>query len=361
MNIGIDASIVAYIVVGFVIFYLIMSFGKMPADKFGVKIFLGKPKEAVLSGWYFALWLFYEVPRITKKLMKFSFTVKTAVTGRGKIDGFDGTIEPVEVDIKCTVFAQFDENEAKHIVQYSPGNDAQAVGPYLVPYVVDTVRAMAGRLPWRLINRERYKSSVWVQARLIGGDYFGIDDDNPGEIISFKTCYEKRCDKPNLGEGVSAAGSQGEAEGLPLETENEINGEKFQPKINAKQLDGKSPFITLRMKNVTFMIEDLKFSETMMASIIAPEKAKLDGEAKKIAAAAEKTKKIEEGTGDAEARGMMLEKIKQTPELEALSALKEIGKGPSNFIFSLPEFVQKVITNIGGVKENKEDNKEEKK
>lgn len=294
------------------ILYLSKSFGIMPPEKFGVRVVLGKPGKTVNSDWYFALWPFVKVVKITKQLMMFRFTVKTAVTGRGKIKGYEKIVEPIEADIECTIYAQFDEKKASHIVQYAPGYTAKSLGPFLVPYAIDAVRALAGRLPWRLINRERYKSAVWVQARLTGGSYYGIKDDEINDEICFK-------DDP---------------------------GEE-QSNITVEQLEGKSPFVTLHMKNVSFAIEDFKFTEAVMTSVVAPEKAKLDGEAKVITAEAEKIKKVKEGEGDAEARGAMLNKIKVDKELESLSALKEIGKGPGNFIFALPGSLQKLLEKVG--------------
>ncbi|MEI6596781.1 MAG: SPFH domain-containing protein [bacterium] len=303
--------LVLAVVGGLVALYLLMCLTIVDPNEFGVKVVLGKPGDELQSGWYFAWWPFVKVIKITKKMMMFKFVVETAVTGRGKIDGYDKIVEPVEVDIECTVYAQFDENEADHIIQYAPGYDATALGPFLVPYAMDTVRALAGRLPWRLINRERYKSATWVQARLIGGKYQGINDDDRTKDIKFKD--------------VTA-----------------------MEEITANELEnGKSPFVTLHLKNVSFVIEDLKFKEAVSTSIVAPEKARLDAQATVIAAEASKTKKIKEGEGDATARGKMLDAIKQSPELEALSALKEIGKGSSNFIFSLPKFLEETLAKIG--------------
>jgi len=321
--------------------FLFKSFGVIPHNKFGAKIVLGKPKnKSMESGWYFAPWPFIKVVKITKELMMFKFTIKTAVTGRGKIEGYEKIVESIEIDIECAVYAQFDEDEASHIVQYAPGYDAQALGPFLVPYAADTVRALAGRIPWRLINRERYKSATWVQARLIGDSYYGIDDDNKTEnIISFKP------DRPEYKKIKNAIGEQ---PNFIIEKQPDIIVNKQPNIITEKELDGKSPFITLHLKSVQFVIENITFPAEVMTSIIAPEKAQLDGQAKIIASEAEKTKKIKEGEGDADARKKMLEAIKQDKDLEALATLKEIGKGPSNFIFSLPESVQKILEKIGG-------------
>ncbi|MFH0956060.1 MAG: SPFH domain-containing protein [Candidatus Falkowbacteria bacterium] len=311
-------TVIIVAVVGLASLFVFKSFGIMPPDKFGVKVMLGKPgKQVVKSDWYFAPWPVVKVVKITKKLMMFKFTVETAITGRGKIAGYEGIIEPIEINIECTIYAQFDEKEPSHIVQYSPGYSAESLGPFLVPYAIDTVRAMAGRLPWRLINRERRMSAVWIQSRLTGGPYYGIDDKDKGRIIDFKT-------------------------------DEDYGDPKKMPIIKAKKLDGKSPFVTLHMKNVSFVIDDITLTGDVKNSIIAPEKAQLDGQAKVIAAEAEKTRKIKEGEGDADARRKMLEAIKQDKDLEALAALKEIGKGPGNFIFALPEAVQKLLTKIGG-------------
>jgi len=297
------------------------SFGVIRPNQKGIKVTLGIPAKKETKGWYFALWPVQKMIKITKELMLFKFTVPSAITRRGKVDGQEKVVESAEVDIKCAIYAQFDEDHLSPIIQYAPGYNAKSLGPFLIPYAIDTVRAMAGRLPWRLINRERFKSATWVQARLIGGKYFGINDDNHNESIKFKEPPQDS----KIGESI----------------------------ITRDEIKGKSPFAILRMKNVSFVIEDLIFSDDMRKSITAAERANLDAEAKIIAAVAEKTKRAEEGQGDADARGSMLEKIKSTPELETLSTLKEIGKGPSNFIFALPDVVQKVLAKIGGLEEKK--------
>lgn len=295
---------------GLVTLYLLMCLTIMEPNEFGVKVVLGKPGDKLTSGWYFAWWPFVKIIKITKKMMMFKFVVQSAVTGRGKVDDYEKIIEPVAVNIECTVYAQFDETQARHIIQYAPGYNAKALGPFLVPYAIDTVRALAGRLPWRLINRERYKSATWVLARLTGGKYQGIDDDDKKKEIKFKDVVAME----------------------------EIKIEELEK--------GKSPFVTLHMKNVSFVIEDLKFPQSVSDSVVAPEKAQLDAQATIITAEATKIKKIKEGEGDATAREKMLSAIKQSPELEALSALKEIGKGSSNFIFSLPKFLEEALSKI---------------
>jgi len=293
--------------------YFLICLTIIKPNEFGVKVVLGAPGDQLTSGWHMAYRPVVKIIKITKELMMFQFTVESAVTGRGKIEGYEGVVEPIEIDIECTVYAQFDENKANEIIQFAPGYDAETLGPFLVPYAMDTVRALAGRIPWRLINRERYKSALWVNARLTGGEYNGIDDDDRDKKgVSFKV-YDDPASKTT---------------------------------INPENLFGKSPFVTLHLKNVQFVIEDLVYTDEVKKSIVAPEKAILDGQATVIAAGASKNKKILEGDGDADAREKMIKAIKQSPELEALSALKEIGKGPSNFIFALPSKLQGFLENI---------------
>lgn len=315
---GVFGYIIVMAVVGMIIFESVKSFGIIEPHQKGIKVTLGVTAEKETTGWYVAIWPIQKMVKITKKLMIFKFTVPSAVTRRGKVEGHDKIVEPLEVDIKCAIYAQLDENELSHILQYAPGYDASSLGPFLVPYAIDTVRAMAGRLPWRLINRERYKSAVWVRARLIGGKYFGIDDNDPKVEIKYKCPEGGTC-------------KEGDSEILINELEN-----------------GKSPFVTLHMKNVSFVIEDLIFSETVRLSVTAAERANLEAEATVIKAEAEKIRKTKEGQGDAEARGAMLAKIKEHPELETISAIKEIGKGQGHFIFALPESLQRFLNKLGG-------------
>ena len=301
------AVVIGVVVLGLI--FLFNSFGVVQPNQKGVKVTLGIASEKEVEGWYFVFWPFQKMVRITKELMMFKFTVPSTVTRRGKVEGQDNIVESAEIDIKCTIYARFDDEKLSEIIQYSPGYNAKKLGPFLVPYAIDTVRAMAGRLPWRLINRERFKSSIWVQTRLTGGHYHGIDDDDPKEPIKFKAS----CDS-----------------------------EIFLDEVNAK-----SPFATIPMKNVSFVIEDLIFSPSFRESITAAERANLDADAKIIAAQAEKTRKAKEGEGDAAARKAMIEAIKTDKDLETISALKEIGKGQGHFIFALPDAVQKLLNKIG--------------
>ena len=59
--------IIAVAVCCLLILWLSKSFGIMPPNKFGVKVVLGKPSEKTLaSDWYFALWPFVKVVKITR-------------------------------------------------------------------------------------------------------------------------------------------------------------------------------------------------------------------------------------------------------------------------------------------------------
>jgi len=334
-QVGIISFIFSCLSVGMVALFIIKCARIVRADEIAVKLLLGRPIEKnITSGICWIMWPIEKIARYTRELMKFSFMARSIITSRGLIKGYTEPIEPADVNLKCTLFAQFDEEKLDQTIENSPGSNAQELGPFLIPYAIDAVRAISGRIPWRLINQERRYFSDWVLARLIGGKYHFIKDYKKDEPTEFATKID------SSGEEADIALEEWEKEdGLILEEKKQ--GVHIIP---AEKLENKSPFVIIGLKNVSFALEDLSFTNKDLAnSISAPEQARLDATAKITAAEATKQEKIKHGEGDADARSKMITAIAKAPELEAISAIKEIGKGPSNFIFPLPEaFMSKV-------------------
>ena len=148
----------------------------VPTDEMGLKVFLGRPiikrdsrGNLIIadSGPRLQFWPFIKIVTFTKEFMKFSFSVKSIMTKRGRVRGYDEIVEPAEIDISCTLLARFDRNRLDSAIQRAPGKNAKTLGPYLVPYVRDTIRALGGRVPWRLINQERYHATNWILGRIV--------------------------------------------------------------------------------------------------------------------------------------------------------------------------------------------------
>jgi regulator of protease activity HflC (stomatin/prohibitin superfamily) len=321
----------------FVGFLLYKNINILKPDEMGIKVFLGaSAEEGIDSGFHWTWWPLEKIVRYPKELMEFRFVVKSVVTRRGKVEGYgDEFIEPADINVVCTLYAQFDREQLNKTVQNSPGNNAQDLGPFLIPYVTDTVRALGGRLPWRVLNQERHYAAQWILARLVGGEYREIKDGDTTKPIKFVTKRE-------------------ELEELPYDTICELPEElkdRGLCRLPKEKLENISPFVIIGLKNVSFAIEDLNFTNPELAkNISAPESARLESEATVIKAEATKKEKALEGEGEAIARKAKLNAIKGLPEFEAMDTLKEIGRGPSNFVFPLDSLSQIIKAIKGGAK-----------
>jgi len=326
-------------------------------NEIGMKVRLGKSNDtSEASGFHWIWWPIEWLVKFPREIMEFKLKVRSIITRKGWVKGYSTEIEPADINILATFYCRFDEEKILKAIQYAPGKNAPELGPYLTPFVADAVRSLAGRLPWRLTNQERFRFSQWVEARLEGGTYADIVgagtqnspckfDTRPKEL-RLLTVFDK---------DVCAYGKYCGQDMVAI-----INSGDFKQK-HIQRMDPPSPFITIGLTDVSFAIEDINFSnDELVKSISAPEKARLDGEAMILTAEATKTKKIKEGEGDSIARKAMLDVVAGKPELEALRTLAEMAQGKSNTIFhSLPnDFLaasfQKLITQTKEGTEKKE-------
>ncbi|MCK4554700.1 SPFH domain-containing protein [Candidatus Parcubacteria bacterium] len=300
---------------------------KIRHNEMGVKVFWGKPKTMkqdpnkakVCDSGLCWIWFPLEVVvRYTKEVMKFKFRVKSIMTKKGKIKGYDDPIEPAEIDITSTIYARFDKNNLLQTIRKAPGSTAEELGPFLIPYVMDIVRALGGRLPWRLINQARHNFAQCVLGRLIPEIYSPMILPESGEeekdsVYEFNT---ERCDKA----------------------------------LALSDLEGKSPFVQFGLTDVAFTVEDIDFiDKELKKAISAPEKARLEADAKRREAEGERDKLTEVGKGSADAREMMINVIKEQPDLEVLLSLREMAQGTSNTIlYQLPSAFEDRIKNMLG-------------
>ena len=304
-------------------FLSIDCFAIIQPSEFGKKVRLGKPVGTKLDSGLRLKWpLIEKIIRIPKGLMVISFTADSITTRTGKVRGYEN-VQSIDVDLDCAIYLAFDENRLDDILQYSPGFDAEELMDYLVGFMLEIARGLGGRAPWRLINQERYDSSQWIRARLVGGKYKEIKEKDG--YLDF--CEEFYILRP--GEPKQTAIDAGVTE------ENKI-----------KRMAQENPFTKIGFKDVSFVIEDINYSDEITIAISEIEKSALKKQSIIKEAEAEKEKKVLLGEGEAIAREKMLEAIKKSPELEAINALKEIGKGQSNFIFPIPKEFMDLIGNL---------------
>lgn len=306
-----------------IILFIVKSINVLQPNEMGKRVFLGKPGETVQPGLHITIWPLERIERYTKNILEFSFTVPSIMTKRGYVSGYGEPIETTEMDIECTVYAYFDENKLDDTIEKAPGKTAPAIGPALVPYVVDIVRTLAGRIPWRLVNQERRAFALNVLHRMVP-----ITEDVPKIKPEIEQTEAEKRDE------------------LPIYF---FDADEFETPLREDQLK-ESPFVQFGLKDVAFAIEDINFTEEALQKAVSePEKARLEGTAKVVAARAEKTKRQLEGEGSADARRKMIEAIKDTPELEYLSAFRDAAQGESNTIlYQLPHAFESKFKNMLG-------------
>lgn len=300
---------------------------KIRPNEMGVKVFWGRPitikknpnKAEVFDSGFCWVWFPLEtLSRYTKEVMKFKFKIRSIMTKKGGIKGYDNPIEPAEIDITSTIYARFDKDNLLQTIQKAPGNTAEDLGPFLIPYVMDVVRALGGRLPWRLINQARHNFSECVLGRIVPG------------ISSPKILPESGQEEKD---SIYEFGTTQRNETLELQ-----------------DMEGKSPFVQFGLTDVAYTVEDIDFTDKdLKKAISAPEKARLEADAKRREAGGTRDQTIEEGKGSAKAREMMIDVIKQDPDLEVLLSLREMAQGTSNTIlYQLPSAFEDRIRNMLG-------------
>lgn len=295
------------------------SFNVLEANEIGIKSFLGTPDDfGIDSGFHWVWWPFEKINRYPKDQQSIKFTVKTIMTPKGKTEQY-GVVDTAEINVKCGIFYYFDTRMLKKTIQNAPGNSNEVLAPELGSYTKSIVRALGGRLPWRITNEERFSVTRWVMARLVGGEYPEICNHEKTDVI-----FLKSEDKLKTGESLK--------------------------EITVDKLEQSSPFVQWGLKNVTFFIEDINLTdEDLKKAISAAEKERLNKLATIEKADAEKYKKSREGEGDAFARKKMLEVINEFPDLEAMRAFESMAHGTSNTIwYQIPQVLDDKIKGVLG-------------
>ncbi len=307
-------------------FWLYKCINILKPNRIAIVTFFGRPRRTHGPGGLVWIWWPIQILHIyPNDVMELHFTTESVITRRGIVQGYDNQpVEPAEIDLVCTLYLQFERDNLTHTIRNTNAKDAKGLGPIIIPYVMDTIRAVVSRVPWRLVNQERHVLADWVKARLVGGNYLALDvpkqkgtGDNIEEIFG-------RIDDDNVYE---------------------------EKNLSRDNLEGISPFVQFGLQNVSLAVEDVNFTlEEMKKTIFVTEQARLNAEATRLAADAESYKRSKEGKGDADAREAMLKVIKEAgTDLELLDALRDMAKGTSNTIlYQIPEaFAQKMGAILG--------------
>lgn len=308
---------VLFVVIGILIVLVLRI---IKENQMGIRVTLGKPGNRMRSGPRLALWPVQKIVKYPTTQQSIQFAVPTIMTKRGRVAGYSETIEPAEITILFTLYYNFDWEKLLDTIVKAPGASEKAMASELIPYVTDVIRTIVGRIPWRLINEERYKFSQLVLSRV-----FPIAEAEKTWKLDHKE-YEKE-------KGVNTF-SFVECLDSPIDEEDLF----------------KSPFIMFGLKNISLAVENINFTDAdLQKAISAPERARLEASAKKLVAAGERKKREEEGKGDAEARKAMIMVIKKEKDLEVLQALKEIAQGTSNTIlYQLPRVLESKVSDLLG-------------
>ncbi len=336
--------------------YAVKSVFVIKASEIGVLIRFGKVVKVVHVGFHFSPWIFHSTSllRYPREPMVVRVKVKSAITGNGIVKGYKENgkeVEKTEMDISVTLTTYFSENLndlKKSVARISEAN-INNFGQILSDYVSGVVREVISEMPWPLFNSSWNNLSKYLLARIVpNSEYFDL-------IIEDKDDSSK----PNK-YSFSTTKSFGD---------------------DAATMEANNPFVQLGLdvSRTSLIIQNIDFSNEEMKKIFnSPEISRIKGdadvveaetEAKKSVALAVKTvndseaaatKRINEGKAEAEviksvgianaeARALMISKIKDNPDLEYLRVLEEMTKGTSNtIIYQMPKAFENRVSNILG-------------
>jgi len=366
------------VILGLALGWFFMSVKIIHENERGVLVRSGVIIRMLEPGVNFCAWPISKVIIYKMTPMLFKIKVPTAITKNGKVKGYkeDGReIEKVEVDIFLTLTTYFPNVQSKLLetARRAPGNSAKSLGPVIVPYITDVVRAIFAEMPWVLSYQNRQKVLDYITSKIIPLHPYSLlkfDPVGPHNVFYFE-------------DAKSANG------------DDAATMERYNPLVQFK----------LDLSLTSLSITDINFCDNKLtASLTLAESARLKSEADAIAsdretkrikeqglAAAEvdKKKKLDEveavrkagidrvdatrlegfdkveiskaqgevdteiirkkGVAQAKARDEMIKVIKDNPDLEALRTLMEMAQGTSNTIlYGLPSGMGDKISQILG-------------
>lgn len=306
------------------------SFKIIKPNQMGIRVTLGEAGEDLGSGPNIAIWPIQKIVIVSTELQSIAFAVNNVMTKRGRVKGYEDIIESVGYSVLFTVYFQFNQDNLRKAIKNVKGFSEEYIEEELIPYTLSVLRALMGRVPWRLINEERYKFTQCALGRLLP-----LKGENRYQITE-KPVNEKG-DKIALKEAR-----------LFLYEFTEIS-DKDKGWLKDDQF-AKSPYVQCGLENVSLAAEQTKFTDDEInKAVSAAEKSRLNKQAKKLDAEANAYEILKKGEAEATARQRMVDVIKNNPDLEVLLTLREMAQGTSNTLFyQLPSGVENKLRDLLG-------------
>ena len=126
----------------------------------GVKTVFGKVRKMLKPGIHFCLPRISSVEIYQMTPMTFTMKVTDVITKNGRVKGYGETgseVEKTKINISLTLTTYFSDEGVRlcETARRAPGNNAQSLGPLIVPYIKDVTRSVFSEMPWVLSFQER--------------------------------------------------------------------------------------------------------------------------------------------------------------------------------------------------------------
>lgn len=306
------------------------SFKIIKPNQMGIRVTLGEAGEDLGSGPNIAIWPIQKIVIVPTELQSIAFAVNNVMTKRGRVKGYEDIIESVGYSVLFTVYFQFNQENLRKAIKNVKGFSEEYIEEELIPYTLSVLRALMGRVPWRLINEERYKFTQCALGRLLP-----LKEEKRYQIT----------EKPVNEKGDKIANKEAK---LFLYEFTEIT-DKDKGWLKDDQF-AKSPYVQCGLENVSLAAEQTKFTDDEInKAVSAAEKSRLNKQAKKLDSEANAYEILKKGEAEATARQKMVDVIKNNPDLEVLLTLREMAQGTSNTLFyQLPSGVENKLRDLLG-------------
>lgn len=315
----------------------------------GVLCRWGVAKKVLNPGTYLRLGIAVKVIKYEKTPLILESVVYEATTKNGKVKNYkDDSVETErsKMDIFFSFTTFFSEgNNLLKTAKNAPRNIGEMMD-VIDLYLTNVLIKVASGIPWVLLDQDGDKISDYILAKIIPGyEYYELIVEN-----------EEKPKEPNI---YSFNDTKNKTGNSLLEME------KYNPLVQ----------FGLDMSRTSLSIQRFRFSdEELRKSFGDAEKSRLQGEGVRLTSIVKADAAREEGkakadvtkmdgiaqanvikvTGvaKADARALMISKIKDNPDLEYLRTLEEMAKGTSNTIlYELPEAIRgKISGMLGGGK-----------
>ena len=266
-------------------------------------------------------------------------------------------VDRTELGVFLTLTTYFDSKKLITTLTNAPGNEAESLKYALGSFIISIVRAAASTMPWPLFNGERTPVAKYIMSMIVPGyEYYALQIDNEADdskpnVYSFK----KDLTKSSIDGDIEK--SPFVKFGLDLNrTSIDIRDINFSDEEMKKEFNAGE---AARMRAEKTRIDASASADAIIKSgeaeaTVSAEKIIKDAEAnaKRIVKEGEAKANIIKKTGEAEAeaRKLMINEIKDHPDLEYLRSLVEMAKGTASTIFyQIPKaFEEKLSGLLGG-------------